>query len=61
MVKKEKYRVHAFIENGYSSTEVKYIVQVKRFGIWWNLSNSMSDESKAERICSELNEHNSPK
>jgi hypothetical protein len=62
MVKREKYRVHASVDNGYSNNvTVKYVVQVKRFGIWWNISNELDDEVKAERICNELKEHNTPK
>ena len=58
MVKKQKYRVHAKTHDTYNSTELRFVVQVKRLGIWWTITEEFEEMKEADGMCSTLNECN---
>ena len=51
----KKYRVHADITNCTVIPQIRYYIQIKKCGMWWTISDGMSDRDYTCSLCNELN------
>jgi hypothetical protein len=60
METQKKYRIHAINHDIYGKgAEARFVVQKKGFlGIWYNISDEMSDEAYANKVCETFNKYN---
>ena len=61
MEKQKKYRVHVVNYDTYNGkgAAVRYVIQKRGIlGIWYTISDEMSDEDYANELCEKYNKYN---